>query len=272
MGKFCSVVTNQSLWRGRELYSHTPGTQGSTGRRRAGKLQRASGGGRLPAHPTRSSATSSTTAGRTRGSRRRSAPLLDTRTRRPGQGQLRRAGAGERVQLRRLDPPFLPPAAGALAAPAGAGVAAAAAAVPPPAITATLARAGTRNRNPKAGRRCWPGGRRLRRSKSALWPQPRRSLGLQNPRGSRLLCHGAPRQPLSLGPLFRCCPQEAVGDRRTRTRTRDSRAPGGRKVVGAHQPAALGHRESERFEDCGGLGGLTGLCETEQGSGEGAAL
>lgn len=35
--------------------------------RRAGELQRASGGGRLPAHPTRSPATSSTAAGRTRG-------------------------------------------------------------------------------------------------------------------------------------------------------------------------------------------------------------
>lgn len=27
MGKFCSVVTNQSPWRGRELYSHTRGTR-----------------------------------------------------------------------------------------------------------------------------------------------------------------------------------------------------------------------------------------------------
>lgn len=61
--------------------------------RRAGELQRASGRGRLPAHPTRGPATSSTAAGRTRGSRRRSAPLLATRTGRVGQGQPARAGA-----------------------------------------------------------------------------------------------------------------------------------------------------------------------------------
>ena len=50
---------------------------GAAEARRAGELQRASGGGRLPAHPTRSPATSSPAAGRTRGSRRRSAPLLE---------------------------------------------------------------------------------------------------------------------------------------------------------------------------------------------------
>ena len=59
----------------------------------AGELQRASGGGRLPAHPTRSPATSSTAAGRTRGQRRHSAPLLATRTGSVGQGQPGRAGA-----------------------------------------------------------------------------------------------------------------------------------------------------------------------------------
>lgn len=75
--------------------------------RRAGKLQRASGGGRLPAHPTRSRATSSTIAGRTRGSRRRFAPLLEARTRRSGQGQRRRAGAQERAHRGRRDLPFL---------------------------------------------------------------------------------------------------------------------------------------------------------------------
>lgn len=67
--------------------------------------------GASPCPPHPEPATSSTAAGRTRGARRRSAPLLETRSGRSGQGRPRRAGAatlpscsGRRLRRARVPP------------------------------------------------------------------------------------------------------------------------------------------------------------------------
>lgn len=90
-------------------------------------------------------------------------------------------------------------------------------------------------------------------------------------RGLCLLGHRAPRLPLSPRPPFRCCPQEAAGDRHTRTRTRWSRAPG----AAAKLPALSRPRGSWAFREraTGGSdpGGRTALGEVGQGSREGWA-
>lgn len=99
--------------------------------------------GASPCPPHPELATSSTTAGRTRGSRRRSAPLLATRTGSAGQGQSTRAGAATlpSCSSHRLRCSGVPPGLGML--------------LPGPLLLRghtrlLLPRAGKRNRDPKA--------------------------------------------------------------------------------------------------------------------------
>lgn len=205
--------------------------------RRAGKLQQASGGGRLPAHPTRSPSTSSTTAGRTRESRRRSAPLLATRTGRAGQGQPGRAGAATlpSCSSRRLRRSGVPPGLGMLL----------------PLLRRhtrlLLPQAGKRNRDPKAspGRR--PQGR-LPHRKNASWAQPRRSLGL---RRRRLAGPLPPGPPCAEAASFSPDPLSAAAPRRPPATDTLAHAPGGAappeaaKLPARSRPAAPRHLGSE---------------------------
>lgn len=146
-------------------------------RGRADELRRASGGGRLPAHPTRSPATSSTTAGRARGSRRRSAPLFETA---PGARVRARGGGRAPENVSSAGAANLPSCSSRrlrAQGPAGWGCCRRARRAP-------VGR-GCRRRRPDGGiavrqRVQVKTGGRLRRRSDASWAQPRRSSGLRS--------------------------------------------------------------------------------------------
>ncbi|XP_053751298.1 translation initiation factor IF-2-like [Panthera pardus] len=282
MGKFCSVVTNQSPWRGRELYSHTRGTRrqhpqelpsvireggrGASGPERPGaqtnSREPAAGGVSLPTPPG---------AGHFlygRWADAGFAPALRTIVTNPHRALGGRAGSGGRTPR-----PSLPaPAAGSAARGSRPGRDAAAAdAAPPSAKAAASARADERKRNPRASPCCRAGGRPLR-GLNASWAQHRRSLDLDSrrregplppwPRGADATSFSPSRSPL-LPPGGRRCLAHSHAHREE---PRPRRPQSCRRAHGPRLPAP---RERTAGGGGGGRTGPAGPGEEGQGSREG---